>query len=190
MRKYFNYFLAKLLMKQGNFKEAALILNKLLEGKETDVDYEKLFIARVYIAEAQCAAEQKDKSKQDDFLYKAYLLYPQLLPYTGMAANLSLNCSGNVDAKIVDALKEYNINWVQGSAVPAANVNLSFSSTAKGKNLKYSVTDRNGKEIVSSQSINYTHTEEVIKTLAYRLFNIGTKTDRAEAAPSAKAGKH
>jgi hypothetical protein len=187
VRKYFNYFVAKLLMKQGNFKEAALILNKILEGNETDVDYEKLFIARVYIAQAQCAAEQKDKSKQDDFLYKAYLLYPQLLPYTGMAVNLSLNCSGNVDTKIVDALKEYNINWVQGTTVPAANVNLIFSTTPKGKNLKYSVTDRNGNEIVITQSINYTHTEEVMKTLAYRLFNIGTKTNKAEAAPSGKA---
>jgi hypothetical protein len=175
IRKYFEYFTARLLMEQGKYTEAQPTLKKLLRDPNTDADYEKLFTARVYQSLAQCADEQKKPAERNEWLYRLYTLYPQLVPFSGMKANMVLRLSGNVDKEVEKRLRACNINWVAAGTVPAAEAVVTFAGTGKKKSITYSVRDREGRYIVEQQSFAWQKAEETGKELAYRLFNIGGK---------------
>jgi len=173
IRKYFQLFSARLLVQQGKYSEAKPLLDKLLVDPTIDQDYEKLFIARVYQAQAECAKAENNAAAQNDWLYRLYTIYPQLVPYTGMPMNMNLTLSGNVDKGVADKLKACNIHWVTNSSIPAANAYVIFSGTGKKKNITYYVLDRSGNYIVPKQSFSWQKPDEAGTSLAYRLFNIG-----------------
>ncbi len=175
IRKYFEFFTAKLQMEQGKYKEAKPILDKLLRDPNTDFDYEKLFTARIYQAQAECADKLKNKNERDTWLYRTYLLYPQLVPFTGMKANMTLNISGNVDKEVEKRLRACNINWVSSTKFPTPKAYVIFTGSGKKKGITYYVTDEQGNYIVEKQSFAWSKAEETGKELAYRLFNIGGK---------------
>ena len=140
-----------------------------------DPEYEQLFLARVYQAEAECARELKNEALQADWLYRLYALYPQLVPYTGMTANLHLHIGGNTDRAVEKRLRDCNINWVADKAIPAAEAYVNFAGTGNKKSITYYVLDARGNYIVQRQTFSYQKPEEAAVALAYRLFNIGGK---------------
>lgn len=172
IRKYFEYFVARLYMKQGKYETATRILDNILSQPQTDIDYEKLFVARVFQAEAECAAERKDKDAANEWIYRMYMLYPQLIPLTGIPMNMVLHVSGTVDQDAIDRLKACNINWITNSAIPAPHVYITFTIKGDKKSVSYYVLDKTGKELVPRQSIIYSKPEDAGITLAYRIFNI------------------
>jgi hypothetical protein len=180
IRKYFALFAAKLHMQQGKYKEAKPILDKLLHDPTIDADYEKLFTARVYQAEAECAMELKNTTAQNEWLYKLYVLYPQLVPYSGMAMNMNLHVSGEIDKEVEKNLRACNINWITNSGIPSVNAYIIFTHTGKNKDITYYVLDNSGNYIVPKQSFAWQKTDEAGTALAYRLFNIGGKDEEAE----------
>ena len=174
IRKYFEFFTAKLLMEQGKHKQAKSMLDKLLRDPNTDAEYEKLFTARLYQAEAECADELGKDKERDEWLYELYKLYPQLLPFTGLKPNLTLHVSGDVDKEVVNRLRACNINWISGnSTVRAPEAYVIFTGKGKKKSITYYVLDNGGNYIVAQQSFAWQKAEETGKELAYRLFNIG-----------------
>lgn len=175
VRKYFGLFTARLKMQQGKYAEAKPILDKLLKDPNTDAEYEKLFTARVYQAQAECAEEEKNESRRNEWLYKMYLLYPQLLPFTGMQMNMRLHVSGDVDPVVEKRLRACNVNWVTNSSIPAPDAFVIFSRNGNKKNITYYVVDGQGNYIVPKQGFSWLKAEETGKALAYRLFNIGGK---------------
>lgn len=180
IHKYFEYFTARLLMEQGKYKEAKPILDKLLRDPNTDADYEKLFTARIYEAQAICAGKTKRTREREEWLYKLYTLYPQLMPFTGMKPNMILHLSGTVDKEVENRLRACNINWVNGAGVPAPEAYVIFSGTGKKKSIAYYVIDRTGNYIVPQQSFSWQKADATGKELAYRLFNIGGKEPDAD----------
>jgi hypothetical protein len=181
IRKYFNLFLAKLKMQQGHYSDAKVILDKLLTDPNTDADYEKLFTARVYQAEADCARELKKSSAQNEWMYKLYILYPQLVPFSGIPMNVNLHVSGDVDKKVENTLRACNINWVTNSSIPAPEAYVVFSHKGDRKDITYYVLDKGGNYIVQKQSFAWQKAGETGTQLAYRLFNIGGKPEEDPA---------
>ncbi len=175
IRKYFEFFSAKLLMEQGKYKEAKPMLDKLLRDPNTDADYEKLFTARIYQAQAKCAAELDRKDAANEWLYKLYILYPQLVPFTGIKPNMILHISGDVDKEVEKKLRAFNVNWVNYKNVPAPEAYVVFTGKGKKKTITYYVLDRGGNYVVQQQSFSWQKAEETGRELAYRLFNIGGK---------------
>ncbi|MCW3121834.1 MAG: hypothetical protein JWQ38_1326 [Flavipsychrobacter sp.] len=180
IRKYFALFVARLKIQQGKHTDAKRILDKILKDPNIDEDYERLFLARVYQAEAECAREQKNIAAQNDWLYRMYILYPQLVPYTGMPANMVLHISGDVDKAVEQRLRSCSINWVTNSSIPAVNAYVIFSRNGKRKDITYYVLDKAGNYIVNKQAFAWQKAEETGTALAYRLFNIGGKEDEDE----------
>ena len=172
IRKYFRYFIARLQMEQGNYKEANLLLNEVLLDPDMDVEYEKLLIARTLQAQAECAKKQENENAYNDRMYRMYQFYPQLIPYTGMAMNMQLSVSGNAPADFIDRLKGCNINWVTSSSIPAPKAILSFSGTGDKQKVTYYVADQSGRELIPRQTLPFKTAEGAV-LLAYRLFNIG-----------------
>ncbi len=174
INKYFKLFIAKLEMKQGNYKEARTILNGIMRDPNTDGEYEKLFIARVYQAQAECAKERKDNTDYSRWVYLMYQLYPQLIPDAGLVMNMNLHTSGTTDKLVVERLKDCNINWV-GAGSNTAEAYLIFSGNGSKKRIEYYVLDQRSNYIVQKQAFNYKKPEEAGIEMAYRLFNIGGK---------------
>lgn len=174
INKYFKLFIAKLEMKQGNYKEAKTILNAIMRDPNTDGEYEKLFIARVYQAQAECAKELKDNKDYERWVYLMYQLYPQLIPDAGLVMNMNLHASGSADKIVVDRLKDCNIGWT-GAGSNTAEAYVIFSGSGNKKRIEYYVLDQGGNYIVQKQGFNYKKPEEAGVELAYRLFNIGGK---------------
>lgn len=180
VKKYFKLYIARLQMKKGNYTEAQKILYDILNNERTDLEYEKLFVARTYETLAECAKEKKNTSEYNESLYSFYTNFPQLLPYSDLKPNLRLNIIGTPDQKVVDRLKDCNINWVKDGNTPAAEVTLKFTTSGKKKIVRYDVMDKRGREIVKRDNYTYTKPEEAGVILAYRLFNIDRKTAQEE----------
>ena len=181
IRKYFSLFAARLKMQQGKYSEAKPMLDKLLRDPNTDADYEKMFTARVYQAEAECARELKNEAAQNDWLYRLYVLYPQLVPYTGMPMNMNVHISGDADRAVEKRLRDCNIHWVTNLSVPAPNAYIIFTHNGNKKDITYYVLDNEGNYIVRKQAFAWQKPEEAGTALAYRLFNIGGKEEEEES---------
>lgn len=175
VRKYFKLFTARLQMKQGNYKEARMLLDEILRDPNMDTEYEKLFVARVYQAQAECALERKDNLAYDNLIYKLYTFYPQLIPNSGLKINMRLNVLGQADDKVVERLKDCNINWINKTNTPAPEAYIRFSGTGNKKHISYYVMDASGEYAVQQQSFAYSKPEAAAVQLAYKLFNIGMK---------------
>ena len=180
IRKYFELFTARLKLQQGKYAEAKNMLDKLLRNPNIDEEYEKLFIARIYQAEAECAKALKSAGEQNDWLYRLYVLYPQLVPFTEMPMNMRLHISGDVDKDVEKRLRAFNINWVTNSSIPAPDAYVIFDKKATRKNISYYVLDSKGNYIVQKQGFTWQKAEDAAKTLGYRLFNIGGKGEGLE----------
>lgn len=175
IKKYFKLYIARLQMKKGNYKEAQQVLYDILNNERTDIEYEKLFVARTYEALAECAKARKNTAEYNESMYSFYTHFPQLLPYSELKPNLRLNIIGTPDQKVVDRLKGCNINWIADGGTLAPEVTLKFSQAGNKKTVTYYVLDRYGKEIVARESYTYSKPEEAGISLAYRLFNINNK---------------
>lgn len=170
IRKYFKYFIARLKIKMDDHEEAHILLNEILNDPDIDVEYEKLFLARVYEAQAMCAQERDDRAAYADWMNRMFAVYPQLIPFSGLQMNMNLQVTGTVP-EVVERLKEFNINWTSNTAAPTAYV--SFTEGKEQKQITYWVNDANGNIIVAQQRFGYDNTERAGLQLAYRLFDVG-----------------
>lgn len=180
--RYFKYFVAQLEIKQGDYTKARAMLDDILKNQDIDAEYEALFLARVFQAEAVCAQKREDKNAYNEWMYKAYVMYPQLIPYTGLKMNMILHIAGDVDEKAAQQLKACNINWVTDTDIPAPEAFVTFSNKGGKKSVQFYVRDRSGKVIVEQQGWSYTEADvNAGITVAYRLFNIGGKISDKES---------
>lgn len=175
IRKYFNFFVARLKMEQGNYTEANKMLDDVLKDPNIDEEYEQLFLARVYQAKAECAKEKKDNAAYIDWMDHMYNIYPQLIPASGLNMNMGFHINGTVDAKVVERLKDCNIKENDNRA-KAPQAYISFSSSADGKKrVTYYVLNTKGGYSVPKQSFSYDNADKAGVELAYKLFNIGVQ---------------
>lgn len=174
IHKYFKYFIARLHLKLDNHEEARRLLDDILQNSDIDVEYEKLFLARVYQAQAECAEERDDDAAYATWMSRMYSEFPQLIPFSGMRMDMQLHVSGD-GGNIISRLKDCNINWVNDPAVP--QVFVSLTKVDKGYKVQYSVSDSK-RNVVVKQNTFFTENSAVESgsagvNLAYRLFNVG-----------------
>jgi hypothetical protein len=179
VHKYFRFFIARLKMEMGDYKEAQIMLEQVLRDPNIDADYEKLFLARVYQAQAECAEKREDNKAYAEWMYRLYQTYPQLIPNVGMKMNMRLHVSG-ANEEVLKRLKTCNINWVENNT-PAVDVYLSFAGTGVNQRVDYYVQDK-GSIVVEKQALKIEKSEKAAVQLAYRLFNIGGKMSAREKA--------
>ena len=175
--KYFQYFIARLRMKKGDYREARTLLTAVLADPKLDKEYESLLIARCHEALALCADELEDKVAQAEHLYQLTIGYPQLVPFTGQQAAMKLSVSGAVDQKVVDRLLACNVEWTPAANIPAPRAFVVFTGAAgesRGR-IEYWVEDARGAQIVPRQRCTYdvAKPEAAGVSMAYRLFGIG-----------------
>jgi len=172
IRKYFRLFVARLKIQNGDYKEAKNILTSLLNDPTIDPEYEKLFMARLYQANAMVAAEMDQEEEASNWLNRMYHLYPQLVPFTGQQMTMRLQVSGTPDDEVVKRLKACNIKWNEAD-MSAPRVYVSFSKKGDLKMVNYYVVDAAGNYRVPKQSFSYKNGASGGLALAYRIFGVG-----------------
>ena len=180
VRKYFNLMVAGFYVNQKRYMDAKAILNELPNDEHLDFDYEKLFTARVYEFEARCAEGLGKTHDRDTWLYRLYTLYPQLVPFTGMAVNMDIHLSGAVDPIVQARLNELNVSSMVAHDGPTVQAYVTFTKTGDRKDISYYVIDNEGKYVVKKQQFAWQKPEAAARDLAYRLFGIGGKMPNAE----------
>ena len=179
IRKYFKFFVARLKMEQDDYKEARLMLNEVLQDPNIDKEYEQLFLARVYQAQAECAKEREDMTAYKEWMDRMYNIYPQLIPTTGLSMDMGFHISGTVDNEVMERLKDCNINEnTNRSKAPQAYI--SFGKSGDKKRITYYVLESNGNYAVKKQSFSYENSEKAGLQLAYKLFDIGSQIDNQD----------
>lgn len=172
IRKYFHYFLAKLLIEKDNYTAAQQQLRIVLADPTLDKENEKLLIARVLEAQAFIAKEQQQSRLYNDRMNQLYYLYPQLIPYSGLKMNFQLEAKG-LDEKLMEGIQALNIQWILHSNSLAPKVVLQMIGSGNNRKLSYQVISSTGKILVKRQTITKLPVEQLVQELGYKLFNVG-----------------
>jgi hypothetical protein len=174
VRKYFQYFIARLRMKQGKWDEAYRLLEGInRSGIDLDPQYEKLFLARLDEAMAITAQELNKKGERDAALSRVVTTYPQLVPYSGLRPILRLRTGGAADETLLKRLRACNILFAETAGAPTANMVFSIAGSGTTR-IEYWVDGPDGKAIVSRQRCSYktANAERAGIDMAYRLFGV------------------
>lgn len=186
VKRYYQLFVGRLLMKKEKFTEAKQQLESILADKGIDREYEKLLLARVYESLIICNNElEQDNSN----LYQQLLAtYPQLIPFAGFEIPMRLhsNEKSALEIKIVKALKNTSISWVDDLGAVAADVNIIFSKRGNISVVQYS-TEWNHQAIVAPAEVSFTD-ESVANWLPLYIFNVGND-DRQPAVKEKAVAK-
>jgi hypothetical protein len=174
--KYFQFFVAKLLIEKGNYTEANRLLNEILLDKTLDAEYERLLIARTLEAQALCMKDANPNAFNDR-MAKFYKFYPQLVPYSGLRMNMQLFTLGKPAKGFLEKLKECNINWVNNATTKPAKVYLHFATVGTKTKITYQVFDAFGGTAVKEQTVVLKQSDDAV-AFAYRLFNIGEEVKK------------
>ena len=172
VKRYYQLFVAKLLMKKEKYKEAKPLLEGILNEPQVDKNYEKLLLARAYEALAICNNELEISNS---FLYQNLLAtYPQTVPYAGFAIPMRLHSNEKsvAEKEIISSLKNANIKWTTDLGENAADVYITFSKKGNISVIQYS-TKWNSEVITPSTEISYADSKSIAKLLPLYIFNIG-----------------
>jgi hypothetical protein len=174
VKRYYKYFIAKLLQKQKKYTEAISYLESTQRDMMIDTKYEKLFIARTYEAFAQCYKELDKNIEMQTAILNEFATYPQLVPYSNIEFPIQLKINATtIDEKACKKLLEkskLNITNSKTNTIP--QVQISFSKKGANKIMHYSTT-LNGKEIYPASFFAYTSIEEATNKVLFYIFNIG-----------------
>jgi Tfp pilus assembly protein PilF len=174
IKKYYRLFMARLQMEQGNYPEAEKALSEIVQDPSIDEGYEKLFLARCYEALSICARETHHKSLEMESSLDFYATFPQLVPFSDYTISMRLHTLGKADKKLLDRLKDCNINWVSEQDIAVPEITLIFHDEGGKKSVTYFVTAPDGRELIKRSDYYYKpeDAEAAGLTLAYHLFKI------------------
>jgi len=177
IRRYFQYFTARLHMRRGDWAAAEDTLRAVLAARGLDTETERLLIARCEEALSLCADARDNDAEAQTHAARFTELYPQLVPFSEVRAPMRLTVVGTPDQDLVDRLRECNVDWDPPGTVPAPQAVIALVGAAGPgrQRVEYWTTDSRGRYIVPRQSCTYLteNAEAAGVSLAYRLFGIG-----------------
>jgi hypothetical protein len=177
VKRYYTLFVSGMLMKKKQYKKALEQLNRILAADNPDLEYERLFLARIHEMIATCQLKLNENESAQKHISMVYKLYPQLLPFSGLHVPMRLHTNPSQPAQqiIIDQLKSTSIQWTTSNQQDIPDVYITFT---KKQNLPViSITVKlNGKSVVQTHEISYSKDKHQGKEIAYRLFNCGTTT--------------
>lgn len=172
IKNYYRYYLANLQMKKGNYEEAYNYLKQIEASKLVDEEYEKLFIAQTSISLSKCLKKLEKPTEAKDYLEKAFVAYPQIMPFTGQKLDVQIVANGKSDDQkaILESLENRNIEWTKDSA--NIKVEIKFSKKDAVNLISFKTTYKS-QVIVKEQSFIYEDLDEAGDQLILYMFNIG-----------------
>jgi RPA family protein len=180
VKKYYQLFLAKLYIKENEYKKAETILDEILKDENYDKVYEKLFTFRVLEAKLQLLKHADKIQEANEITAEMYCLLPQWMPYTNTKIKMIKTISGvqnKLTASIIEKLDDANVEWVTKKDNETQELKIDFSEKAGIHIAIYSIINSNGKIPMNPITISYTDKEDAFKKLLYGAFTIGNIAD-------------
>jgi tetratricopeptide (TPR) repeat protein len=183
LQKFYNYFIGKLYLAEGEEEKAIQYFNAAISDDEIDDQYHTMLKARIYEGLAQ-ASSGADKKK---YTLEFYKIYPRLLPFSDLTMSFQLKedvleIEGTAD--ITKDLKNSRINFTTDAKDPV--VSLFYEKRNTGLEITYSVEYEGDFFLTGSLFVDENEMESAGKLLAYRLFNINKARIGERTAPAAK----
>lgn len=182
LKRYYRYFIARLLINKGEYEQAETLLQEVLSDTDMDREHEKLLIARCH--EALCIVYDKLDVKEEykNNLLAFYSTYPQLVPFSKNVMTFNIEIKGPVEneevQKMLKELYNCNIRFLtpenQNPEFPTAEV--SFQQIDSVWQIGCQVMDNSGSLISNLESFKVDEVKGSGKRLSYYLFNIPATT--------------
>lgn len=173
VNKYLQYFIAKFYLADGEPSKAIERLELLLSDPTLNLEYEKLFIARVNEAMSAAHQSQENTDEADQHLLEFYQTYPQLVPFSDLTMKLKMDASAaNIETaqSILTDLEGFDIEWVGEGEWPL--VKIGFEEGEEGLSANYQISDSNGDEVYFSGAFKVNKYDDPATELVYRLFGV------------------
>ena len=176
VQRYFKLFDARFAWQDGKKDEAREAMERMERTTVLDTANEKLFMARLY--EALSIASKNDDRKDNyiDYGNNVLDLFPLLVPFSGIKIQAHLEITGVEDAvtkRVIDELKECNIDWVNKPGVSTATASLNFDIKGNKYQVILNMRSGTGKSLVTNGRLIFLLATGVGNELALRLFGKG-----------------
>ncbi len=139
-----------------------------------DAEYEKLLLARTKESLIRCELAMNDEYNSDQEMIELYLLYPQLIPHSGlsMPVYLQSNARSKEEQELIEKLKSYQLSFKNSGSGPVLKVNIVFGKKEKIPTITLSASIGD-QVLVSPFEFSYQNANEAIRIMAYGMFNAG-----------------
>ena len=182
IKRYYRYFLARLLVNKGEYIEAEKLLLEVLKDPDMDQEFEKMLQARCHEVLCKIYNKNDNAAAYKNSLLSLYSLYPQLMPFTGLTMTFNLQLTTPNDSedakKIIKELYGCKIKFLnpenRDSDYPTASIGIEKVDSVWL--ISSNVFDRNGASIAKQESFKVDEVKNSGKRLAYYLFNIPATT--------------
>lgn len=173
VRRYYNYFLAKLHYKKENYEQALKYMAATISDDKFQFGQEKLLEARLLELKALILKKQgKDKESQE-LRNQFYETYPSLLLFSDLDKQFKIKIiqGGTALDSVINDLKNANIEIVDANNtdIVCPTIELTEESTAKGKMIRYEVKSSGG--IIAKGQL-MAKKEQAGTVLAYNIFDV------------------
>lgn len=187
VQRYFKYFIAKLRIKKGEYTQAKDILLSIQTIPTIDIEYERLFMARVVEALIECYVELDSDMNLDSQVATLYDLYPQLIPFSRIRikAQLIHNASTEKQLDLVSKIKQTNIEWTENGKASVQYL-VNFKKGSNGTELVSCQLLKDGKIISEAKEFVISNEIDITQTLQYHVFNCGSFEHDKELAEAQK----
>lgn len=174
VKRYEKLFIAKLYMKKEKYAIAKTYLESIMQDPKLDIDYEKLFLARVATDLLICKNHLDKTSVTNAEKISCYKMYPQLIPFSTLIVPMRLHSNENNETQqaIMQTLKSCSIQWVTDASEDALDVDVQFKVKARLPIIQYSVKYHN-EFVVPPNEFTYSTNDDACKNLCFYLFKIG-----------------
>jgi hypothetical protein len=174
LQKYFKLYLAKLHQQNGETASANSILNELNSASDSANEYNTLYLARLYEANAIVRAKLSDKTAATTDAIAFLGTYPQLLPFSNQKVPTSITYNGpfgKIEQSIITKLRNSNIRIVD-KGINTAELSLSFSNE-NGKSIcKVQYKNANGNIICNNRIIEYNNANQALDLIIQAMYCI------------------
>ena len=176
--KYFNYYIAKFHLEDGDEESAITYFQKILEDETLNPEYEKLLIARTYEGLSIAFNKLEKSEESESFLLKFFQTYPQLVPFSALKMRFKLETNNALFSEeeqlIIDDIREFDIDWVESANDKWPTITVGFEEN-DGPKLAYRVEYEG--EVIRESAINIEKYERPGRLLIYRAFDIKPITE-------------
>ncbi|MEN9339955.1 MAG: hypothetical protein RIQ62_1267 [Bacteroidota bacterium] len=173
VKPYYCYILARLEMKQKNYRKALAWLQQIPELENGEAFIDRLLQGRILQTRIQCRQAMNSSDDCIQEVEQLYRVYPQLIPSTGIRISMHLHAEPRTakEKEVISSLKQSNIRWTNATSA-GVDVYLQFTQKGRLPIIRFS-TSLHGTTIIPPTEIAYDANSNSVADLLPALFFIG-----------------
>lgn len=180
VKKYFNYYIGRFHLEEGEPEEAKAYFEKVLADTSLDAVNEKLLLARTHEAMAMMYDDEDKENERDKQLIEFMKIYPQLVPFSDLKMKFHLQVErAEVDtlAAIETGIRNFALDWQEEADeqhYPTLVVKLEDIKDNVKVNIK---VKRQGNTTMNKDIVLRKRDGKLHESIIYTVFEIGLEAE-------------